>query len=157
MKRTKLLVLMLILSAVLLTSCGGPVSISRPPVEGTPQSVSGRVVAKKIAPDKIKVSCSTNLMNGSILKVSLDAFDGTELAEVVYNKTCDVFYAEFTIDPKWSNKIYASLVCQPDANGSQSKEVFEAYGKRFSNMQGEDVLYDQNGNMLVCISELIEL
>ena len=108
--------------------------------------------------DKLKVSVSTNLMDGAVMKVTIDSYNGDQLAAKYYTKAGDNFYVEFDIDPKWSGAVFGTMVCEPHMNGEHTTEIYDKYGKRFQNIAGEHILYNMSeGNYLAVQSEEVEL
>ena len=144
------LILALALTVAAFAACGSA-TISRPtPSEGAQTVEIGGDVRAEIRSGELYVSCSTDALDNTVLKVSVDSYTGDELASVVYYKTCPNFYASFPIEESWgTGPVFASLVIESKANGDQPKEVYEQYGNRFENLTGENVLWNANGNVVV--------
>ena len=157
MKIVIVLLLVIAMLAMAGCSCGSGQLTKVERAEGAqPVTVTGAVTVTQQG-NTLHVSCSTDLMNGSIIKVAIDGTDGSEVASVVYEKTCDNFYADFEIGEKWPDKVYASLVMEPKANGDQPKEVDEAYGARLENLEGENILFNYEGCLVVFQSEMLTI
>jgi len=141
------------LCLMLFAGCGEVQLIQPKADEGvTPIKLEGTCVLQKDS--VIRVYTHSNLMDGAVVKFTLDSFNGVELASQTYTKKGDDIYAEFSIDPSWKGMIYGSMVCIPD---DQPAEVKEKYGKKFQNIQGENVIWDTNGNIFVLQSEKFDL
>ncbi|MBQ9941952.1 MAG: hypothetical protein IJP03_02975 [Christensenellaceae bacterium] len=153
------MILVVALALVMLSACGGQRQLTGPaPDEGATVYEVSAVCNIEKADNVLRVTAEEcTLMNGVVLEFSVNTYDGIKLASKQYVKASDNMYAEFVIDPAWSGKIYGSVVCQPDSVVSQEKEVDQAYGKKFQNIKGEQVLFDMNGNVFAAISEFIEL
>ncbi len=160
MRKIKKIAVVLAMVAMLavLAACGAA-SITRPIAEEGKDmvAVEGTCSISREG-DVLKVSVSTNLMDGAAMKVTIDSYNGDQLAAKYYTKAGDNFYVEFDIDPEWSGIVYGTMTCEPHANGDHTEEIYEAYGDNFQNIEGEDVLYNlTEGNYLVLQSEGLEL
>ncbi len=165
MKRfAKYIVLAALIITVLVTACacGGNKGVIQPkPAEGAKTyEIEGNIVAEKIDEETLRVSCSTNLMAGTVVVLSIDSYEGERLEKMVYSMP-DLaegkgIFADFKIDPKWEGAITASLSVTPDEDGKQPDEVKEAYGTKLENLTGEHVLFNSKGNMICFQTEKIE-
>ena len=159
MKNTSRKILIILAAVLLLALAGCAAGDLKAPAadEGvTPQKVSGTCTLTRSG-DTLRVSAHLDLMDGVNLRFALDAYDGKSLAEATYLKAGDDLYAEFAIDPKWEGKVYGSVICEPDSIRAQAKEVTAAYGKRFQNITGDDVIFNAQGNIFVIQSEPLDL
>lgn len=160
MKKIRNIIIMIILIAaiaVLFTACGSSDStIPQPtPDEGAKvYEISGTCEIEKISDAEITVHCEANIMKDAVIMVSIDNYDGKNVAEYKWTKTdddtCDV---SFTITDDWTDPVYASIVCTPSSNGSQPKTVKDAYGNQFQNISGDCVIWNTEGNAVVIQSE----
>jgi hypothetical protein len=146
------------MSLILFSGCAGTVELKQPPVDSgvTAIEVKGTCTIEKTG-STIKVSGDSNLMDGVIVKFTVDSFNGVELASKTFTKSGDNGSAEFAIDPSWKGIVYGSMVCSPNGAGDQSKEVFAKYGQKFQNIRGNNVIWDANGNIFVAQSEKLDL
>ena len=119
-------------------------------------NVTGNIEAV-IKDGKIIVSSNCNLLKDAVMRISIDNASGKMLSSQMITKDSDEVSVEFEIKDDWSGKVYAFLVCAPKNVGEQPKSVTEVYGSKFQNIDGESVIWDNNGKMLVLISKVIEL
>ena len=162
MKRSlKYIVLVVLILAVLVTACacGKAKVISRPqPVEGAKvYEIEGSTTLKKINDTTLRVSCTTNLMEGTLVVFSIDSTTGEELAKKVYTMPdAEAVYADFEIDEKWEGPITGSLSVTPAREGKQEDFIRDAYGSKLENITGEDVLFTAEGNVVCFQSEVMD-
>ena len=159
MRKSKLVAALAALMFILMgaASCGSG-AIARPAADEGAQryKINGGCVLE-VRDGVIRVGCSTDALNGTGVKISIDSSAGGELASQNFTKTCDNFYADFEIDPKWTGTIMGHLTIEPSANGAHSEEVIAAYGKVLQNLEGDNVIWNANGNAVVISSEKYEL
>lgn len=159
MKRMKGLVLAVLLavSITVLSACGSTALTKPTPSEGQQTvEVTGECQISRSG-DTITVSGTTNLLDGSIVQVSLDSFNGDVLAAQKYTVSGESISVDFPVDAKWTGAVYGHITCTPKKYGDQPQNVYEQYGSRFENMTGADVLWNVDGNAAVFQSEKIDL
>ena len=150
--------LMMILSVAVLSACGST-QLARPSMaEGaTAVDVSGTCEAT-LDGDVLKVTAkTTNLDDGVIGRISVASYDGRVLEKKVITKSGDNLSAEFTVGSDWPETVYCFYVADPSEDGRQLDAVYEKYGKKFENMQGDQVIISANGLALTLRSEKIEI
>lgn len=134
---------------MLLAGCGGG-AIPKPEPQGKPNyiPVNGECVLEKNGNELI-VTGSTDLINDSILYISVHSQDGMELDGVKITKTDDNISQTFVISNKYSDvsKVYAFITCAPKLYGKQSDDVYKAYGENFEYIDNPAVVIkDEDGN-----------
>ncbi len=106
---------------------------------------------------KLVVSGETNLMDGTNGIISVLNSDGTRIEQQKVTKEGDNLKAEFTVGEDWPDKVYGFLMFDTSKSDGQPDEVKEAYGKKFQNLTGDDLIWDQNGIIVVFQSEAVEI
>lgn len=160
MLRIKKTVVFLILAVLVFgaCACGSPAIAKPAPDEGAEIAKIDAKCTMTRNGDVLKVSVSTNLMDGAAMKVTIDSYNGDQLAAKYYTKAGDNFFVEFDIDPNWKGAVFGTMTCEPHANGEHTKEIYEKYGKKFQNIEGPQILYNTSeGNYLAVQSEAINL
>lgn len=147
-------VVLAVVTLFLITACGSS-QLQQPPPDSdaTVITVEGTCTVERVG-DNLRVYCSSNVENGAVVKLTLDTYDGVELASKTYTKQGDDIYAEFAIEPSWKGEIFGSMTCSPI---DQPAEITEKYGKRFQNIRGDQVIFDVSGNIFVAQSESFQL
>ena len=142
--------------SLVLAGCGVSQITQPAPDEGvTPTKITGSCTLEKIDESTLRVRCTTDLMDGAIVGISIDSYNGEVLAEQTFTKKGDNFYADFTIDPKWDEPIYGNVVCSPNLYGGQPDAVKNAYGAKLQNIEGDSVIWNLDGNVVVFQSEIM--
>lgn len=163
MKNTLKIIARIVLTVMvtaMFAACAGNSNVIAQPVpdEGAEMyEITGTCTVERIDDTTVKVHCTTNLMDGAVVAISLDSYTGENIAEKKYTKQSEGFYHEFTIDKDIEGEIYASLVCMPSSHGKQPTEIKNAYGAQFQNIEGECVIWNPEGNCVVIMSEPFEL
>lgn len=149
--RYKTIVALLLTLAVvtLLAGCGAG-TIARPVMEGKPNyyPVNGECKLEKNGNELI-VTGTTDIVNDSIIHISIHSQDGMELDGVDLTKTQDDISQTFVISDKYSNasKVYAFITCAPKLYGTQPESVYTSYGKQFECVENPTtVVKDEDGN-----------
>ena len=140
----------LVLAIAVFTGCSVP-EITRPMVSAGAKmvTVSGSCKAT-IENGKIIVTAQTDIMDGTIFKLSIQTVEGKELAQQTITKQGDNLKAEFDVSVLEGEKeFYAFASCAAQAYGAQPENVLNTYGQQFELMQGEDVLWDLAGVVAV--------
>ncbi len=155
---TKAVILIVVATmALTLVGCSsGASTLTRQPGGTELFELTGEVTAT-LEGSQINASGSTNLMDGVIYAVTLDRSSGENLYKHVMTKSGDDFTHSIPLSADWSGDVYVSIVCAPSYNGGQSDEVKETYGELFGNITGDNVIYTNEGNSFVVLSEKITL
>ena len=152
-------VISLCLLVAMLAGCsGGKVSLTKKePQEGaTVYTLEGKCTAEA-ADGKVTVYLHSNLLEGTAVRFCLDTYDGEQLASEVYTVSGATIQTSFPIEADWEGKlVYASVVAAPSIGG-QPKEVTEAYGRYFQNIDGSCVIWNKSENIFLAQSAKIEL
>ena len=149
--------LALLMAAMLLASCGGGSALKKlEPQEGVEKVQLNGSCAVQVTGDTLRIDFSSNLLNGAIVKFSVDDYEGKELAAKEYSVSGEHIYAEFEIDPSWKGIVYGTVQCSPQT-GSQPTEVTELYGKFFQNIDGEQIIWNEKNNIFIVQSEKVKL
>ena len=119
-----------LLMAMLAGCSGGKVSLTKKePQEGaTVYTLEGKCTAEA-ADGKVTVYLHSNLLEGTAVRFCLDTYDGEQLASEVYTVSGETI----------------------------QKEVTEAYGRYFQNIDGSCVIWDKSENIFLAQSAKIEL
>lgn len=146
-----------------LTSCMGASSINKPVATAESgqqiayQEISGTISALQEG-STLKVTASSNLVNDTIYKISVDGYDGQTVNSQIFTKTDDESTSvEFAIDQNWPDIVYVSIVAQPTGNGKQTSDVYSVYGDKFELMSGENIIWNSEGNIFLVQSDAIEI
>ncbi len=159
MKKNTLRILALVLAAafvLLFSGCATSSTIAQNAPDGETLEVTGECTIERIDESTVKVHCTTNLMNGTVIGISLDTYQGVLVEQQTYSKQSENFYGVFTVSEKIEGPIYAHLVAAPKALGNQDKAVTSVYGKKFQNLTGEHIIWNNEGNLVVIQSEPID-
>ena len=151
------IMLIMILSVAVLSACGSSELVRPSMAEGaTAVDVSGTCEAT-LEGDVLKVTATTNLDDGVIGRISVASYDGRVLEKKAITKSGDNLSAEFTVGSDWPETVYCFYVADPSEDGRQTDAVYEKYGKKFENMQGDQVIISANGLALTLRSEKIDI
>ncbi len=154
-RRRKITLALAVLMAALflLSGCGGSKPLTKfTPQEGVEPVVLTGAITAKVENGKITAYLTSNLEVGTVVRFTVDSYDGDELAEALYSISGENVKVEFDIEEDWSGKVYVSAVACPSV-GSQPKAVTEVYGRYFQNIDGENVIWNSKENIFVVQSE----
>ena len=155
----KAIVLIFIMLAVFLSGCGqqsDSIKKPQPASDAVIYDLKGDI-SLKVSGDKAVVSGTTDLMDGCVVKISLVSASGEELASEKKKIESGEFSSEFAIPDDYKGRVFGFLSCTYSGNGSQPKEVKEAYGKKFVNLDGENVIWNASECMYVLQSNPVEI
>ena len=107
--------------------------------------------------DSLVVNCKTDMMDGTLIKLSVDSYNGDVLASEVKTVENGAASAAFAVDSKWSGTVYGNAVVLPSANGEQTKEFYEKYGKKMQNINSEALIWNVEGNIIIFQSKELDL
>lgn len=155
MKR-RLLCVACVLIALLLCACARTPNLTKPAMaEGAkPFEVSGECeAALQDGGSSLQVSGTCNLMDGTNGIIRILSAEGSKLAEQKFTKEGETISHSFEVKRDWPDVLYGFISFDTQTSDSQPKEVLEAYGKRFENLEGENVIWDLKGVIAVFQSE----
>ena len=149
--------LMAVLCFSLLAGCSSSSTVAKlEPQEGVVSIVLTGGCTAEVTDNMIKVTLQSNLMQGTVVRFTIDSYDGTELAYKQYAVSGDNIYAEFERGATYPDIVYASVVASPTI-GSQPDEVKDAYGRYFQNIDGEHIIWNGAENIFIVQSDKIVL
>ncbi len=143
-----------------LAGCGGVSALQRPTPgpssTAAPVSVDGSCTISQNG-DVITVSGTINVINGTIIDVSLVAQNGMIIDHHAMAKTEENVKWDFTVPAdklEGVADIKGYISCAPAYYGKQPPEVYAAYGSKFENITNTDnVVWNLEGIELVFASE----
>lgn len=153
-------VVLAILLAVSLTSCARMPQLAKPSrdPDAEPVEVTGLCTAELVnGGQAVRVSGSCNLMDGTNGIVSVLNANGSTIAKQKFTKESDDLTFEFPVDDKWPQTVYGFISFDTQQCDKQPDEVTKAYGKKFQNLDGPDVIWDAKGLVAVFQSEALEI
>lgn len=113
--------------------------------------------------DTLTVKGETNIMDGAMLHISIVSQDGMIVDFVKMTKQGDSISQDFKItSEKYDDTVKAVtgyISCAPSLYGTQPDAVYNAYGKKFENVEAPegDIVWNSNGVVIVFGSESVEL
>lgn len=146
--------MMLFISAC---ACGTP-SSGRPKSEGANEVYIQGQLTYETSGGEIILKGTTDLMDGAIVHMSIQSTLGESLGSVDIVKQGDNLVAKFPLPS--GTTIYGFMTCAPNLYGAQSKEVYEAYGKKFENLyssQENAIIWNQDGVIAIFSTGEIKL
>ena len=151
-----LLAAMLIAVVVTACSCGGNTGIHKPAADKELQEITGSCSIELLDENTIRVHGEANFVPETIFVVSIDSYNGEQLAKQVYTMNENQrFVADFPIEDKWTGPISASIYVTPGEDGNHPGTVDEVYGEKLQNVSGEHVYFNASGNIICIASEPI--
>jgi len=159
MKKKIALILGIILTATTLASCTGAAKVSRPSMsEGaTAITVTGNCKIEKVDEKTVRVSAECDLVDGTLVRLSVDSQLGKMLDSKVLVKGSEALIAEFEIQEDWPEIVMGNLVSAASSMGKQPSNVTDVYGKKFENLSGDNVVYSATECSLVLQSETLKI
>jgi hypothetical protein len=150
---------------MMLAGCSGGGTLKAPAMKegATEVSVTGSCDLT-IDGDTITVSGETNLMAGTIVRISVESQSGMTLDSVnvplgedgklsqEFAKTADKYGDTVA-------SVTGHISCVPRQYGTQPTAVYEKYGSKFENIAlgSDDILWNSNGKMVVFASQTVDL
>ncbi len=159
MKKKLILLLVIVLVTVtVFAGCGGAVEIKRPePDKDIPVfNVTGSCKAE-LNGNVLTVSGQTNLMDGTNGIIGVYSSDGTRVDQKKFTKQGDNLTAEFEVKVDWPETVYGNIMFDTQKSDGQPDEVKKTYGKHFQNLDGEGIIWDKNGNIVIFQSEAVTI
>lgn len=153
----------LVLCAVLaaaLSGCAATGTIAKPSVEADHEAVtvSGSCeAALREGGTVLNVSGTCNLMDGTSGVISVLGADGSRLDEHRFTQAGGEISWDFAVGGDWPPVVYGFISFGTQNMDAQPGEVTEAYGRRFQNLEGPDVIWDTRGVIAVFQSDEVEI
>ena len=155
-KKLTILFALAFAAAVFMTGCAGAAEIKKPTPDGTVFDVTGSCAAE-LNDGVLKVTGQTNLMDGTNGIIGVMNSDGTRVDQIKVTKQGDNLQAQFTVNSSWPKTVYAYIMFDTSKSDGQPDAVKAAYGKSFQNLEGDNVIWDQKGNIAIFQSEAITI
>lgn len=159
MKRV-LTALIVLLFIFIFAGCARVPRLTKPaPNEGAASvEVEGECTAQLVnGGQSLVVAGTCNLMNGTNGIVSILNANGTTIDRQKFTKESDSLNFEFDVGNSWSGTVYGFISFDTQQCDRQPDEVTAAYGKRFQNLDGPNVIWDAKGVIAVFQSEAVEI
>ncbi len=157
------MIMAVMLTTVLLAGCGGGGTLKKPEMsEGAATVELTGSCDIKMESGVITVSGENNILDGSILYISVEAQNGMTLDSVKVTKLpSQPISHDFVIsDQKYDDSvktITAHITFAPRMYGNHADIVYETYGNKFENITSEaNLLWDTSGCVVVFASETID-
>lgn len=156
--KKRLVGVLMVFVIMCLCACARTPNLTKPAVaEGAkPVEVEGSCEAV-LQGSTLEVSGNCNLMDGTNGIIRVLSADGSKLAEQKFTKNGPDMAQTFQVKDDWPEVVYGFISFDTQDADSQPKEVLEAYGKRFENLEGKDVIWDLKGIIAVFQSEAVEI
>ncbi len=167
MQKKRFKIIAAIMMALVVTVCAAGCAA---PVVNKPQMTAGATAVKvtgscttEVNGDTITVKGETDIMDGAVLNISVVSQDGMIVDKVNVTKQGDSISQEFKItSDKYDDtikQVTGYIACAPSLYGAQPKEVIDAYGSKFENVQAPDgdIVWNNNGVVIVFGSESVKL
>lgn len=105
----------------------------------------------------MRVEGSCNLMDGTNGIVSILNANGATIDKQKFTKEGDDLTFEFNVENSWPQTVYGFISFDTQQCDRQPDEVTEAYGKRFQNLEGPNIIWDAKGVIAVFQSQAIDI
>jgi len=150
---------------MMLTGCSGGGTVKAPEMkEGAAEVTVTGSCDLVIDGDTITVSGETDLMAGTIICVSVESQNGMTLDSVNFpigedGKISQNFTKAADKYDETVTSVIGHIACAPRLYGAQPTAVYEKYGSKLENiaLDGQNVLWNSNGKMVVFASEMVDL
>jgi len=156
-KKLIMIFVIIILSVSLIGCSSNSASVSPPKIDEGKEivKITGTCTAE-VVDGQVKVSVVTDMRSDIIFKLSVTDEAGNVLDELQMTKVMEVDpTASFTIQPDWPDTVYGFLVAGPSDNSANS--IVESYGKNFSNITYDGLVYNGGKNYIVFRSEPLNI
>ncbi len=151
-----------ILLTMALAGCGGGGALHKPAMQtgAVAVEVTGSCDIK-LENGVITVSGETNLMNGALVYISVEAQNGITLDSRTTIVGGESISEDFIVsDDKYDDSvktITGHITCAPRLYGNQNPDIYNAYGSKFENIQSEgNLVWDAAGCFVVFGSKTID-
>ncbi len=164
-KRFKIIaaVMMALVFTVAAAGCGAAV-VTKPQMTANATAVKVEGTCQiEVNGDTITVKGETNIMDGAMLHISVVSQDGMIVDFVKMTKQGDSISQDFKItSDKYDDTVQAVtgyIACAPSLYGTQPDAVYNAYGKKFENVEAPegDLVWNSNGVVIVFGSDSADL
>lgn len=152
-----ILMLMVILTAC---SCNQTVQLAKPAMEegAKPVEITGACEAELTnGGQALLVTGTSDIMNGTNGVFTVVGADGATIEEQKFKKESDDMSHEFQVGDNWPDVVYGFITFDTQQSDAQPVEVTDVYGKKFQNLEGDDIIWDLKGVMAVFQSEQVRL
>lgn len=105
----------------------------------------------------LRVNGTCSLMDGTNGLVSVLNANGSVLDKRKFTKQGDEISYDFAVGEDWPATVYGFISFDTQQCDAQPAEVTDAYGKRFQNLEGDDVIWDTKGVIAVFQSEALDI
>lgn len=105
----------------------------------------------------VRITGTCNLMDGTNGIVSILGANGATLDKRKFTKGPDEISFDFPVEKSWPQVVYGFISFDTQQSDRQPDEVTKAYGKKFQNLDGPDVIWDAKGVIAVFQSEPVEI
>lgn len=141
----------------LLSACGSSNVVRKMPAENaTIYKIEGSVNAT-VDSTKLTVEFNSNFIKGTQVQISIDSYDGEELFKEIVTVEGENMTLTYDIKDEWKDKkVYVSAFSSA-AVGSQPREINDAYGRYFQNVDGDFLMWNTAENMILIQSDKIIL
>ncbi|MEZ4357977.1 MAG: hypothetical protein R2876_05035 [Eubacteriales bacterium] len=155
----RILSFVLIIAVLFVFAGCAAADITRPKVDAgaTMVDITGDISVTFEGED-IVLDVNSNIDDGALIKFSIQSVEGLELAKQIVTKDADTLTVKFdesVLGDK--DEFYAFASCAPSAYGDQPDSVIEHYGESFEYLQGDSVIWDSTGVVVVYNSGVIQL
>ena len=151
-----------ILLTMALAGCGGGRTLQKPAMQegAVAVEVTGSCDIK-LENGVITVSGETNLMNGAIVYISVEAQNGITLDSRKSIVGGESISEDFVVSgDKYDDSvktITGHITCAPRLYGNQNPDILNVYGSKFENIQSEgNLIWDSTGCFVVFGSKTID-
>jgi len=157
MKKFCMVLLIIIALAAVLTGCArGSAEVSKPkPSEGAEMFTVEGECGAALDGNILTVSGSSNLMDGTNGVISVLNSDGIMVEEHKFTQSGESVSFDFEVQDDWTDIVYGYISFSTQQGDKQPKEVTEVYGKKFENLEGENIIWDLKGVIAVFQSEAV--
>lgn len=153
MKRVKLTAFLAVIVAVAISFAGcGSASLPRPQADVSKiVDVTGSC-DMKIENNKAIVECKSDMIDGTIFRLSVESPEAKQLAYKDIVKNGDNLKAEFDLTNFNETSYYGFATSAPALYGNQPDAVLNKYGKKYENIKSDQILWTMDSCILVISS-----
>lgn len=155
----RILSFMLIIVVLVAVAGCAAADISRPKVAAgaTMVDITGDINVT-IEGEDIVLNVNSNIDNGALIKFSIQTVEGLELAKQIVTKDGDSLSVKFNKSVLAGKQEFCAFAsCAPTSYGKQPDSVITHYGASFEYLQGDSVIWDTTGVVVVYNSGVIKL
>ncbi|MEF9988091.1 MAG: hypothetical protein RR632_02455 [Christensenella sp.] len=157
MKKKLIALFITVIAAVtIFTGCGGAQDIKKPEATGTMVKITGSCKAE-LKGSTLTISGTSDIMDGTNGIISVLNSNGTRVAQQKITKQGDNLKAEFAVTEDWPQTVYGYIMFDTQKSDGQPAEVKKVYGDKFQNLEGEDIIWDKAGVIVIFGSEAVKI